>query len=269
MKKYENYITIIKNNKLIKEKNDNIIIYSHNNYYNYSHSLKFVKEESMSNLKYTRKITLRIKNNDYVFNISDIHLEIDFELLGVDEYNVFFEVFNHVKENITLNNKIKYIICLNFNNIKKELLEVFYTFLDEIYIRFILLTDNISFINKSILDNVKIYKIEPACISEYNKTFEPKIQELSKIIINYNKKKTSFFDIRQNIYNLLVYNYNIHNCINYLFELLLKEKYINEDNIFLVFKKYRTIIEKYNNNYRSIFHIERFIIFLINLNNNK
>ena len=269
MKKYDNYIINIHSNKIIEERNKNLIIYSHNNYYNYCYSLNYVKNESPSNLKYTRKITLHIKNNDYIFNISDIHLEVDFELLGVDEYNIFFELFNHVKENISLNNKIKYIICLNFNNIKKELLDVFYTFLDELYIKFILLTDNISFINTTILDNTKIYKIEPNYVSKYNKTYETKIEELSKIIIKYNKKKTSFFDIRQNIYNLLVYNYNIHNCINYLFELLLKDKYINEDNIFLVFKKYRNIIEKYNNNYRSIFHIERFIIFLINLNNKK
>lgn len=262
MKKFENYIN---KHDINIEDNQNIIIYSNNNYTNYCYSLNFIKKQSISQLKYTRKITLHIKNNDYIFNISDIHLEVDFELLGVDEYNIFFELFNHIKENILLNNKIKYILCLNFNNINKELLEVFYTFLNETHIKFILLTNCISFISKTLLDNTKIYKIKNISESEYNKTYKSKIENLSNIIVKTNK--VSLFDIRQYIYELLIYNYNIHDCMQYLFELLIKNNYINDENIMFIFKNYRKIIEKYNNNYRSIFHLERFIIFLINLNN--
>ena len=262
MRKFENYIN---NNNNNIEENSNVILYSNNNYNNYCNSLNFIKKQSISNLKYTRKITLHIKSNDYVFNISDIHLEVDFELLGVDEYNIFFELFNHIKENILLNNKIKYILCINFNNINKELLEVFYTFLNETHIKFILLTNCISFISQSLLDNIKIYKIKNISESEYNKTYYTKVENLCNIILK--KYKISIFDIRQHIYDLLIYNYNIHDCMSYLFELLIKNNYINDDNIIFVFKNYKNIIEKYNNNYRSIFHIERFIIFLINLNN--
>ena len=40
-------------------------------------------------LKYSRKTNIIYNNEEYFFNISDVHIEIDFELLGVNEYNIF------------------------------------------------------------------------------------------------------------------------------------------------------------------------------------
>ena len=88
------------------------------------------------------------------------------------------------------------------------------------------------------------------------------IDEIIDLIINKNK---TFIEIREKIYNLLIKNYNIHDCIQQIFYKLVEINYIDKDNINIVFKNLVHILKKYNNNYRSIFHLEHLIIFLMNI----
>ena len=266
LKKYDNYISINKDNNIFINNNDkHFIIYNQNFYYSYCYVLYNLNTISNSELKYSRKFYLN-NNEDMVFNISDVHIEIDFELLGVNEYNIFFEIFNHIKENIILNKSIFFIVCLHFNEIKKELLDVFYNFLNESKIKFIFITNQISFLNNLLLKSCYIKKIKNSeIIPDYNCGYKKNINNIKNIIIN---KNIELFKIREILYELLIFNYNIYDCLTYLIECLINEKYINENNINNVFKKYYNIIEKYNNNYRSIYHLEHFIIYLINLKNN-
>ena len=89
------------------------------------------------------------------------------------------------------------------------------------------------------------------------------IDGLCKFII---QNKTNVFQLRENIYKIFILNLNIHEAMCALIEQLINIEYINPNNINIIMKKYVTMIEKYNNNYRSIFHIEYFIISLININ---
>ena len=267
LKKYDLYIKQNKDKYFLFENIDSkhYIIYNNNYYYSYCYCLYNLNKISPSNLKYSRKIYLN-NTTENAFNISDIHIEVDFELLGVNEYNIFFELFNHIKENIILNKPIFFIVCLHFNKIKKELLEVFYNFLDEKKIKFVFLTNQISFINKLLLKNCYIKKIKNVdLLNNYDCLYKDKIENLKNIIIQNNE--IALFKLRELLYEILIYNYNIYDCFTYLFEILINDKYINDKNIKLVFKKYYHIIEKYNNNYRTIYHLEHFIIFLINLKN--
>ena len=98
MKNYDKYLQQIKltnkkieNLKLEFSKNDNnhYLFYNSDILNNYIYALYSILQYSPSNLKYSRKIELTLNNNDYFFNISDIHVEIDFNLLGVNECNIF------------------------------------------------------------------------------------------------------------------------------------------------------------------------------------
>ena len=243
--------------------NKHFIYYSCNNYVNYCECMRNLTSISNTLLKYSRKTNIIYNNEEYFFNISDVHIEIDFELLGVNEYNIFFELFNHVKDNIILNKKIFFIVCLHFNSIKKELLDVFYNFMNEPSIKFIFLTTNLSFMNNKLFKNAIIKKCKGEELSKYNKGYETNIKELSSIIQNF---KISLFQLREKLYSLLIMNYNIYDCFQYLIECLINDKYINTNNINSIMKEYLHIMEKYNNNYRTIYHLENFIILLINLN---
>ncbi len=269
MKKYCDYIdNTCSKNILIHDYDNHYIYYSNNNYKNYCDCMQNLKDISVSKLKYSRKINIIYSNQEYFFNISDIHIEIDFELLGVNETNIFFELFNHIKENMILNKEILYIVCLHFNNIKKELLDIFYNFMNDSNIKFIFLTNNLSFMNDKILKNCYIKKCKSTEDSNYNKTYKNAVNDIYKSIILYHKNKNiNIFQLREKLYQLLIMNYNIYDSFYYLIALLIKQKYINNNNISDVLKKYIHIIEKYNNNYRTIYHLEHFIIYLININN--
>ena len=103
MKKYCDYIdNTSSKNILIHDYDNHYIYYSNNNYKNYCDCMQNLKDISVSKLKYSRKTNIIYSNQEYFFNISDIHIEIDFELLGVNETNIFFELFNHIKENMVL-----------------------------------------------------------------------------------------------------------------------------------------------------------------------
>ena len=52
---------------------------------------------------------------------------------------------------------------------------------------------------------------------------------------------------------------------NYLIGKLIQDEYIESNDIEKVLNHYHKNIYQYNNNYRSIYHLEHFIMFLINL----
>ena len=53
--------------------------------------------------------------------MSDCHIEIDFELLGVNETNVFIEIYNQITTNKNIMNTNLIIVCLNFEHIKRTI----------------------------------------------------------------------------------------------------------------------------------------------------
>jgi len=76
-------------------------------------------------------------------------------------------------------------------------------------------------------------------------------------------KNIDYFLLRELLYNLLTYNINIHESFYFILNRLLNMNYMSTYDIEKVMPNLFDIIKKYNNNYRSIYHLERFVIFLI------
>lgn len=260
MKRFSDYIDSKNNFEIPNSKH--VIVYGNNNINNYCYILNALKNKSQTQLKYSRRVAIHHNVNDVIFNISDVHIEVDFELLGVSEYNIFLELFRHVKENVAINKKSFYIVCLNFQSIKQELLSIFYTFLDEPTVNFILLTTKISFIYDDILKQTIIKKINGDTSVEAP-NIEKNVAALASFIMK--DKKKSFFDLREILYKFLVLNLDIHDCLQKLIAVLIENEYITLSEINRVLKEYTSFMSKYNNNYRPIYHIESYIVFLINL----
>ena len=73
---------------------NNLIFYGPSGIGKYTQVLNYIKKFSPTNLKFERKMNFNYNNKkQHFFKISDIHIEIDFELLGVNEYSLFFEIF--------------------------------------------------------------------------------------------------------------------------------------------------------------------------------
>ena len=272
----------------------NIIFYGPNGVGKYTQMLKAIKKYSPSELKYEKRITVTFNKNDYIFKISDIHFEVDMGLLGCNSKVLWNEIYKNIVDIILARsaNKIGIIVCKNFNEIHGELLEVFYSYMQKasylVDIKYILMTDSVGFFPNNIYNNCKLIRIPRPSKKSYGKISNvPSDIELADIINiknlklgikikNYNKpicdniiddllstKKLDFQELRNKIYNIFTFNLNIGDCLWYiLFDLInrgkLKDEYILDAYIELV-----KFLFQYNNNYRPIYHLENYLLYLL------
>jgi len=285
----------------------NIIIYGPSGTGKYSYGLNIIKQFSKSQLKYYKKILITNNKTDYYLKISDIHFEIDMEVLGCNSKILWNDIYYNIVDIVTNNNSgCGIILCKNFQTINNELLDIFYSYMQkEIFcnytIKFIICTESISFIPASILNTTKIINLEKfnktyykkkfgACninidlvnnlksLSIINSNIETNQDELNLLMNSYtsicnsivdtilnSQEDLNFSNLRQLLYDLLVYNLNIHDCIFYILKCLINNKKINSTQVInesvlentLIFFKY------FNNNYRPIYHLENYILYLI------
>ena len=144
---------------------DNLILYGPAGIGKYTQALMIIKNFSPSQLKYEKKMVLTYNKLTYYFKISDIHYEIDMSLLGCNAKLLWHEIYNQIVDIISSRNKKNGIIlCKYFHEIHTELLETFYSYMQLSYnqivnIKFILITQDISFIPDNILNSCKQIKL--------------------------------------------------------------------------------------------------------------
>ena len=258
----------------------------------YSTVLNNICKYSPSNLKYERKINIESGKKNFLIKLSDIHFEVDMELLGCNAKLIWDTIYKHILDIIATKPTLTgIIVCKNFHAIHGELLDNFYSYMQSIFYKnikviYILITENVCFIPYNILYNVDIITCSRPTKSEYSRYLKHKIDikledinnikniEFNKRTIQYNKKKCDeiikMFDspltdtflstLREALYELLIYNLNIEECIWYILNHYVREKKISKmEN---VMKKLGDFLKFYNNNYRPIYHLEVFFLYL-------
>lgn len=80
-------------------------------------------------------------------------------------------------------------------------------------------------------------------------------------IINYNK--IVFTEFRDVIYDMLIYNLDIPDCLWYILNNLIKNKHLSSTDISSILKQTFIFIKYYNNNYRPIYHLESILFYII------
>jgi len=277
---------------------NNIIIYGKNGSGKYSHALDIIKNISKNNLSYEKILTYNNDKYSLNYKMSDIHFEIDFEFLGCNAKHFWNEIFNQIVEIITLrSNKSGVIICKNFDKIHIELIELFHNFMflnnttnNDIIIRFILLTNTISFIPYNILDICQKICLKMPNSNKYNKIIESlgkkqhqinydnfeliNIKESYYLINTINNDyfniindniihqittfdTNSYIKFREALYDILIYNLEINECIYYILDYFISNKLITGDICQRMLESTSNYLKYYNNNYRPIYHIER------------
>ena len=158
----------------------NIIIYGPSGTGKYTQTLKLLKKYSATDLKYEKKLTVQTDKHNYVYHISDIHYEVDMSLLGCNSKILWGEIFSQIIDIVSVKpEKIGVILCKNFHAIHTELLEIFYSYIQQyshshspIYIKFILLTEQVSFIPNNILNSCYILSIKRPSKENYIKIMQ-------------------------------------------------------------------------------------------------
>jgi len=218
---------------------NNCIFYGPTGSGKYSQVLKIIKKYSPSELKYDKKITLQNEKQNYIYKISDVHYEIDISLLGCNSKIIWHEVFLQIIDIISVKqDKFGIIVCKNFHLIHSELLEIFYSYMQQynsqsiIKIKFFIITEHISFIPTNILNSCQIINIKRPNKEEYkNMICSQQQSPTNKInIVNQielegilNLKETRYFslinktdEIPKDIFNII--------CDNIIQEISKKEK---------------------------------------------
>lgn len=146
------------------QKLKNMILYGPPGVGKYTLALELIKNFSPSDLKYEKKINIMFNKQEYCFKISDIHYEVDMTLLGCNSKLLWNEIYLQIIDIISLKpEKTGIILCKYFNEIQIELLENFYSYIqtnissnNNINIKFIIITESISFIPDNILNTCNI-----------------------------------------------------------------------------------------------------------------
>jgi hypothetical protein len=288
----------------------NIVFYGASGIGKYTQMLRFVKRFSPSELKYEKKITITYNKTPYFFKISDIHYEIDMSLLGCNSKMLWHEIYEQIIEIVsTKAEKVGIIVCKNFHEINSELLDNFYSYMQKNYalsveIKFILLTEEVSFLPENILNCCEVISMSRPTKSNYNKVIgrfqshtqksvhssialdtihnikdfhfpsipyqshlnekETHYQTIGNKIIQSmrNRKELNFLRFRDLLYEILIYNLNITNTVWYILTEIIRNKCVKPEHISRILLKTFVFLKYYNNNYRPIYHLENYFLFL-------
>ena len=275
----------------------NLIIYGSRGCGKYTQSLHILRDLSPTKLKYERKMVLNNQSKDkesLYFTLSDIHIEVDFDMLGCHSKALWHDIYTNYVDIVTSKkNKIGVILIKNFSSINNELHDIFYSYIqhyDRPYscqIKYILLTEEVSFIYNNIMTHFTIFSIPrpslakyKGIVSNYDGKIKGEVNNIKNLILNVNDelphkklcdKLIAYMDdmenlkisqLRDHIYDLLVYNLNIYDCIWYINHHYSKKKKY-KDNIVKIMAKTVSFFQLYNNNYRPIYHLENYFVYLI------
>jgi len=278
----------------------NLIFFGPSGVGKYTQMLKAISKYSPSELKYEKKISITFNKSQYFFKISDIHYEIDMSLLGCNSKLLWHDIYLQFIDIISANTcKSGIIVCKYFHEIHSELLENFYSYMQQnnanvVDLKFILLTEELSFIPYNILNCCEVINIGRPSKAAYNKCMKgnmkasiDKLENITNIknlhssintlmhhykiicykiinsILNVNELK--FLKFRDLLYDIFIYNLDISECIWYIISSLTERGRIKHEDLSLLLIKTYSFFQYYNNNYRPIYHLENYLFYLTSI----
>ena len=274
----------------------NLIFFGPSGTGKYTQMLKSIKKYSPTELKYEKKISITYNKQQYFFKISDIHYEIDMSLLGCNSKLFWHEIYQQIIDIVSAkSDKSGIVVCKYFHEIHSELLDNFYSYMQQnnsisVDLTFIIITEELSFIPDNILNCCEVISIQRPTKIAYTKCIKNKLptniklenitnikmlhlydEDLmlqykiicNKIIRNMiNINELQFLKFRDILYDIFIYNLDITDCIWYIISCLVEEKKLDDCRLSSVLLKTYGFFQYYNNNYRPIYHLESYLFYL-------
>jgi hypothetical protein len=281
----------------------NILIYGSSGVGKYTQMLRFIKKYSPSGLKYDKKMDLQTEKYEHSYRISDIHYEIDMSLLGCNSKLVWHDIYMQIVDIVSLKAcKNGIIVCKNFHAIHSELLENFYSYIQQyssdkcaFQIKFIILSEHISFLPNNILQNMQLVHVKRPSKELYMRmglpqeieteyvlnlkeihTIQdaPNLSELPQetfdnvcetLVEKINEPdKMNITEFRDFLYDILVYNLDIYDVLWYVITHFIRQGKLSNTSLVDILNKSYQQLQQYNNNYRPIYHLESIFITILN-----
>jgi len=259
---------------------ENLILYGPPGIGKYTLMLSIIKR--YSTLKCDSRLHIETIIPFYI-RISDIHYEVDMDFLGCNSKHIWNDIHSHILDVIQNKHEDKrgIIVCKNFHKIKPELLDIFYSYMQD-SVKYILLTESVSFIPANILSKCHILSVPRPSRDAYENCLnvpiptvinniksvqlrQPTLEfsaNMCKLLIDViTTLKFTMSDLREELYKILIFNMSIENICHVLLKTLGKTP---KDKFDMV-KETVQFLQYYNNNYRPIYHMEHYIYSLMRI----
>ena len=272
------------------ESPQNIILYGRKSVGKYYLAMDMVRKFSTLNLQYEKMMPIQYNKKIYNIRISDVHFEIDMQMLGTNSrliwQSIFAAVLDIVESAIT-KSRARFIMFKNFQDVSAEMYDLLLCYIDDritkpANIYYIVITESISMFHNEMLnkftiiqvpvpseaallrmneaDAVGIWKRPSATLSQYE--YEVRIfKNIMQCVTGFSA--SSCIDLRNLIYDVLIYNMNPHNIMYSIMRCMMVGK--DASRIDKAFFRLIHMMVEYNNNYRPIIHLERIIIYFVDV----
>ena len=295
----------------------------------YSQVLRWIRPFSPSKLKYDHRMTAVTDKMSYIYRISDIHYEVDIAMLGCNSKIIWETVFNQITDIVSVRaDKSAIIVCKNFHAVHNELLEIFYSYMrqyqkrnllfnkNNICIKYVLITEHLSFIPDSILRECQIQTVRRPSLENLMHGRTPNVCRLLRQVetdgivnlkeieafhhigplgglpggpgqeplqdvpcdifnkicnavlheircITPDRTAFDFMGFRDLLYNISIYHLDVLEALTYILVNAIQEDLIRDADVKDILHEIVTFLRYYNNNYRTIYHIERIFVYIV------
>jgi hypothetical protein len=269
----------------------NLIIHGPEGIGKYHFALSLIQKFSPSKLKIYKKTMIESKIT-YMMPVSDIHFEIDFAMIIINTKTIFLDIMKAIVDI----NPHGIIVCRNLHLISDEFLEVLYYLMPKT-MKWIFLSAHMDFIPNEIVEicnhvglrrpskafylqmreqltgiengsNARLEHIDIPNIRLVSGKPPPKltvdnvVDELYKYCSSIEAfKALNILEIRELLYMILTYHLSIEEIMVRLYERL----ELTDDQIGEICRLNVLIMTQYRNNYRPIYHLERWFYRLLNI----
>lgn len=236
--------------------------------------------------------------NQYVCKISDIHYEVDMSLLGCNAKTLWHDIHGHIVDIIGgTSHKTGIVLCKNMQLVDHDLMETLFSYMQDscmtlpIQLRYLFITEGVSFLPDNIVqccETIPVPKPRTVSVKKHARKFNPDITDdgLSRTInlkslysplshgqvevfeiivrnivtiVTGGIDNVVFANLRECIYDLFVYDSDIHLCMWSVLSTLIKADYIDPLCIDMCVENTFEFFKLYNNNYRPIYHVEAYL----------
>lgn len=269
---------------------NNVILYGPVGVGKYTLCLSALQHLSPTGLKYYKKMYVPFEKTQYVLTMSDIHYEIDISRLCYTSTMLWHDIFQQILDSLSVSPPgiPKIIVCREFQEISRELLDVLYIYMQDQRVRFVFLTTSVGFIPYNITSIcAPIIGVPKPSKAKYTallkhihkpRTMIPLINirfptsppghiHICNTVISHimDISRFDYLVFRNVIYELLIYNLDIHDSVWYILKTLLLRNVISSDKVNEVMMETISMLSKYNNNYHNIYHLEYFCCYLVSI----
>ena len=107
------------------------------------------------------------------------------------------------------------------------------------------------------IENIKVLKGVDLPLNYADKILDNIIEFVLTI------EKFKYITLRELLYDILIYDINVHESIWHILSRLIQDGHISPEDTTDVLMKTHSFFRYYNNNYRPIYHMELYVIYLI------